>query len=174
MDKLYIFIRTNQLGKAQALVPEVIVSVKKSQGWHGWLWKIRLLNARAELAVAGENKEEALRYAEEALEESRARQRVKYESLALQAKAGALILAGEKKKAIRCQLSAIKIAREMNYPCLLLKAITRQLDLEGTGELLKEAKAIVRKLNATLPGPQLTASFEKSEPVQAVMRHTKA
>ena len=46
------FSRRQEVSHAEALIAEVADGVAKGQGWHGWLWKIRLSEVRAEIALA--------------------------------------------------------------------------------------------------------------------------
>src|SRR5207247_101452 len=83
IDLLLNFAPRHEVDRAEVLIEEVAASVARASGWHGWLWSLRLAEARAEIALARENWEEALPWAGDAIERSRARQRVKYEVLGL-------------------------------------------------------------------------------------------
>ena len=135
IDLLFISIRTGEIGQAEEMLDGVIAAVAKSAGWHGWLWKMRLAAARAELGLAREDWNGAQKHAEDALARSRSTGRVKYQSLALQTQALALVGAGKKSEAIPLLQSAVDIVRPLNDPNLLFRAATSYLDVDGSQQL---------------------------------------
>ncbi|HVO70443.1 MAG TPA: helix-turn-helix domain-containing protein, partial [Aggregatilineaceae bacterium] len=52
LDLLLNFARRWEVERAEKLVDEVAAAVEKASGSHGWLWRLRLAQARAELALA--------------------------------------------------------------------------------------------------------------------------
>src|SRR6185295_5452406 len=52
IDLLTVFARSHDPGRADAIFDDVARAVEAGSGWHGWLWRLRLSQARAELALA--------------------------------------------------------------------------------------------------------------------------
>ena len=111
IDLLLNYARQHEAGRADSLIDEVASIAEQTSGFHGWLWKIRLAEARAELALARNAPEEALRWAGEAIEQSRERGRVKYQVVALTTRAQALIDLARTKEAITDLRAAVTLAR---------------------------------------------------------------
>src|SRR6266542_615009 len=82
--------RRAEVGRAEQLIDEVAEGAARATGWHGWLWRIRLGQARAEIALARRDWDPALGRTADSIEESRRRGRVKYEVLGLSTRARAL------------------------------------------------------------------------------------
>ena len=53
IDLLLVRARQQEPGQAKSVLEEVAAVAASASGWHGWLWRIRLSQARAELALAG-------------------------------------------------------------------------------------------------------------------------
>src|SRR5260370_22400778 len=70
-------------GAAERLLPETIAAAAATPGWHDWLWRLRLCQAQAELALARGALDIAVVEAGEGIDQSRARRRPKYEALGL-------------------------------------------------------------------------------------------
>lgn len=64
IDLLLNFARCHETGRAEALLPEIAAIVEKASGFHGWLWRLRLVEAQAEIALARGAWEEAVHHAE--------------------------------------------------------------------------------------------------------------
>jgi len=73
IDFMFNYARRGEVRPAEALMGGVAPAAAETVGFHGWLWRLRLAEAREEIALAGGEWEEALRWAVEALEQSRAR-----------------------------------------------------------------------------------------------------
>ena len=81
IDLLTVFARSHDPGRAEALLDDVAQAVVAASGWHGWLWRLRLSQARAELALARGEPQSAIAAATEAIADSKARSRPKYVAL---------------------------------------------------------------------------------------------
>src|SRR5262249_51358342 len=79
IDLSFAYARQHAVGRGGSLLDTVAEAVARAQGLHGWLWRLRLAQARAEIALARGDHREAPRRANDALALSREHGRVKYE-----------------------------------------------------------------------------------------------
>jgi hypothetical protein len=93
------------------VIDEVAEVAAKATAWHGWLWRIRVAQARAEIALARHDWEAALEWAAVAIEESRRRGRVKYEVLGLGTRARALRTLGRTSESVEALRTSVGLAR---------------------------------------------------------------
>jgi tetratricopeptide (TPR) repeat protein/transcriptional regulator with XRE-family HTH domain len=170
IDLLLNFARRGALGRVEGLVDEVAVGVAGAQGVHGWLWKLRFAQAKAEIALGLGSYEQALQHAEEALERSRALGRVKYEVAALQVRAQALAAQGRTREALDHLHAAVGRARGTGDPSMFLRPAATLLALDGDDALLAEARATVERIVAALPDAEIRRHFLAAEPVRLVAR----
>lgn len=172
IDLLLNFARRQDIDRAEVLLPEIIAVVEKASGFHGWLWRLRLAEAQAEIAFARGAWEEAVRYAESAIEQSRARRRVKYHILGLSTRARALIELQRTSEARAGLREAVSLARVLNDPAVFLRPATTLLALDGEDALLRETRAVVQRIIAAIPNQDMRQLFEAAEPVQAIVSTT--
>ena len=119
--------------------------------WHGWQWRVRLGEARAELALAREEWESALTLAQAAVEHSRASGRRKYEALGLVTKGRALMALGRDREAVADLQEAMRVARTVGDPALFLRTATALLDADGDDGLAREVRDTVERIAVALP-----------------------
>jgi len=170
IDLLLIYSRTHQPGRAEPLVDDVARAVMNASGWHGWLWRLRLWQARAELAFALGDWRKALEAAEHSIEESRAHYRIKYEALGLGTRARARSKLNEMPLAIEDAARAVAIARKLGDPALLVDMLALHLALEGNDQLAAEARQTVEQVLSKLSDQQLRQRFLDSESVKLVVK----
>jgi tetratricopeptide (TPR) repeat protein len=162
------FASRGEIGKAEALLPEVVASVEKAAGWHGWLWALRLAEARAEIALGRHDWDGAFQWATVTIEQCRLRGRIKYEAIGLTTRAGALAALGRTTPALADLQGALALARQMGDPALFLRCASALLPVGGTEVLAVEARATVQRIVAALPDDTLRRSFEAAEAVRAL------
>lgn len=165
IDLLFNFARRHEPGRAEALLGEVEAAIGTAKGSHAWLWRHRLAQARAELSLERRDWDAALRFAEDALEQARSKHRLKYQALALEARAKALVEKGRKREAIDALRGALAIARPLGDPAVLLRAALALLAVEGDDGLLAEARDAARRIAAALPDAVLRRRFAEAEGV---------
>ncbi len=168
IDLMLNLARRGDPAGAERLVAEVGEAIAKASGWHGWLWRLRLAEARAETALARGDADEAIDLATDALEQSRGK-RPKYEVLALTTRGCALAQAGRVREAIADSRSAVAGARSLGDPAVLLRALGTLLELEVDDALATEARAAAERISAALPD-DLRRLFEDAAPVRALER----
>jgi tetratricopeptide (TPR) repeat protein len=169
IDLLLMCARRHDVGRAEGLLPHVREGVTKASGSHGWLMALRFAQAQAEVALAREALDEALRFAEDSIAQARQRGRVKYEVLGLQTRAQALARQGRSKDAIGELRAAIALAHPMGDPALFLRVVSALLAIEGDDALLTEARATVERIATALPG-DLRRTFLDTDTVRLVAR----
>jgi class 3 adenylate cyclase/tetratricopeptide (TPR) repeat protein/transcriptional regulator with XRE-family HTH domain len=170
LDLLFNYIRRQDVGRAEQIVNEVAETVEQAAGTHGWLWRLRLAQARAELALARGDAEETLRLVEHAIAQSQARGRVKYHAFGLETRARALNVLGRKHAAIAEARQAVNLIRPIESPALFLRAAVALIELDGDDALLEEARAAAQRIVAALPNDELIRRFEAADPVRLLGR----
>jgi DNA-binding SARP family transcriptional activator len=166
IDLLLNFARQREAGRADSLIDDVASVAEQTSGFHGWLWKIRLAEARAELALARDTPQEALRWTDEAIEQSRVRGRVKYQVVGLTTRAQALIDLDRTKEAIIDLRAAVTLSRPTGDSALFLRAAAGLIAVDGDDALADEAQAVVARIADNLPDLEMRLQFEHAEPVR--------
>ena len=168
IDALLALARTHNPGPAEDLLKQTVADATATGGWHQWLWQLRLIQARAELALARHALADAIAMSSEAVETSRARRRPKYESLAFATRAMSLHAAGRTRDAISDAHSAREIAASIADPALELLTLDTMLQLDGTDELSARARALGDQICDALPDDSMRATFRASEVVRRI------
>lgn len=170
IDSLLLLARRHEPGRAERLLAETTAAAATTAGWHGWLWQLRLTQARAELAYARDVYDEAVLEASAAIEQSRARARPKYEALGLITRARALHAGGRTRDGIADATAAVTIAERIDDPALLLLALDALIGLNGTDHLLNRARAITDRIVRAVPDAAIRRGFNESEVVRRIER----
>ncbi len=170
LDLRFNFVRRKEVGRAAQLVDEVAEAIEKARGPHGWLWRLRFAQARAELALARGDWHESLRLADIAIQQSRDIGRVKYQALALKTRAQALAALGHTTEATVDLRNALDVARPTGDPALFFQVAAALLAVEGDDALAQEAYATAQRIRAALPNDEMRQIFEAAEPVRQIAR----
>ena len=101
-------------------------------------------------------------YATDAIAQSRAVGRPKYEALAFRTRADAHRVQCEFERAIDDARSGEAAARRTGNPALLLALIGTVLSLAGSDELLAEARGLHEEISRELPDPAAALRFRDS------------
>jgi tetratricopeptide (TPR) repeat protein len=165
IDLLLNYARRGEPGRAEGLIDEVSAAAARTGSWHGWQWRVRLGEARAELALARGEWESAVALAQAAVDHSRASGRRKYEALGQVTNGRALMALGRGSEAVDAFREAVRISRPVGDPALFLRTATALLDVDGDDALDGEARDIARRMAASLPD-DLRLGFERAEPVR--------
>lgn len=168
IDLLLNFARPRDVGRAERLIAEVAATVEATAGFHGWLWRLRLAEARAELALARGDYEETLARADEAIRQSRARRRVTYHAIALGTRARAWIALGRTREAIHDLRAAVGCARSIGDPALFIRTAAGWLTADGDDALAAEARAAVERIARALADEGVRRRFEATESVRSI------
>jgi len=166
IDLLMCFARQGNPGRAESLLQEVEDAVLHARGWHEWMFRMRLEQAQAELALARGDWSTAVTRATSARKQSQAAGRGKYEAAALAVRAQALQACGKKREALADAKAAWEKARQVGDPALQVRVLAPLLPLMGDDKLLHQLRAIVGKVVAALPADSRQA-FEQSSVVCA-------
>ncbi len=171
LDLLFICARRQEPGSAEPFVTEVEAALPHATGAHYFQWKVRFATAQAELALARADWREAIRWAEEALDQNKSLGRPKYEALALTAGGRALLGLGRKRDAIAELHAAVEVARPLGAPATFLRAAASLLAVEPDAGLAADARHAADRILSSLPA-EMRSNFEAAEPVQLVYRLT--
>jgi hypothetical protein len=131
-----------------------------------------LTQARAEIALARADWDAACRWASDAVEQSVARGRPKYEALARATRGQTLAQRGHPVQALVDFRAAVSVARTTGDPTLFLRTAVLLLGLEGNDSLLAESRSAVEQIAKSLPNTGLRQRFAAAEPVRMVARLT--
>ena len=166
LDLVINFTHRRELAHAEKLMEETAVAMIKVGGWHGWIWEMRMAQARSELALAREDWTGALELAESSLALRLHRGRIKYEVAARLTRAKALAALGRKHDSIAELRKVLDLSRPVGDPAMLLRVMSALLPIDGNDDLLEEARALARKIIAEMPTPEMLKCFETAEPVR--------
>ena len=164
IDLLLIAARTGHFDGVDSLMRETTERFETMPGWHEWLWRLRLKQARAELALARGRFETAAAEATDAAGLSRA-SRPRYHVLARITRARARAGLGQTRAAIGDARRAVALAKRIGDPALLLPATTLLVALDGNDSLAADARLLVERIASALPDPILRQRFLAAEAV---------
>jgi tetratricopeptide (TPR) repeat protein/predicted Ser/Thr protein kinase len=170
IDLLLILARRHDPGPAERLLLETTAEAATTGGWHEWLWRLRLCQARAELALARGEFAISVVEATEGIAQSRSRARPKYELLGLMTRAAALRALARTHEAIADARAAVGLARNMEDPALLLQALDMLIVLDGNDEIATEARSLTDRITRELPDETMQRRFAESEVVERIRR----
>jgi tetratricopeptide (TPR) repeat protein/predicted Ser/Thr protein kinase len=159
IDLLLIAARRGEPGRVEKLFEETLAASKRTPGWHGWLWDLRMCQVRAELAAARGEWETARLEATEGIGQSRKTSRRKYEALGLLTRAQALQRLGRTHEAILDAKLAVTVARSTEDPALLLQALDLVIQIDGDDGLASEAGDTYRRILDALPEGEVRQRF---------------
>lgn len=163
IDLLLLAARSDAPERGDTLLPEVAAAVEKASGWHAWKWRLRLWQARAELALARSDWNEALIAASHVVEQSRARKRPKYEALGLSARARAEAGLGMK-GAAKSAREATAVGRRLGDPAVLLNCLGVLIEIDPRDGARREGDEIVQRVLTKLSPEPLRRRFLRSLP----------
>jgi predicted ATPase/predicted Ser/Thr protein kinase len=163
LDLLTVYARAGDPGRADAIAEDVARAVAASSGWHGWLWRLRLHQAGAELALARGEWSLAIEAASAGIADSENRTRPKYVALGLLTRATARVRRHDAAGAVADATRAVEAARRLGDPALLLKALQVRIAVDGSDALLAEARACSGRILSNLDDPSLRGRFLASE-----------
>ena len=123
---------------------------------------LRLTQVRAELAFAREEWEAAVAAADEGIDQCRRRTRPKYEALGQVTRAQALSRLHRQADAIAAAREAVRLARAIEDPALVLRALDTLLQLEGDDATALEAKTTSAQIRAALSDETMRSRFDQS------------
>jgi DNA-binding winged helix-turn-helix (wHTH) protein len=170
IDLLLAFARRRDVAPAEALLAETEAAVATTPGWHEWLWRLRLCQVRAELALARGAYDTAVAEASEGIRQSQAKERPKYEALGLITRAHGWHGVGRTYNAVADARAGVSVARRTADPALLLLALDALLALDGDDASSAEARALDAQISSALPDQAIRQRFSESEVVQRVRR----
>ena len=169
IDLLFNFTRRGDVGRAEGLVDDVGEEVMKGGGWHGWLWRLRFTALQAEMAGSRGNHAEAIELAHDAIEQSRSKQRAKYEAYGRVTLGRALAAVGRKKEALEELCAATAATAGLGHPALHVTVAAALLALEPDEAVAVGARQAVDRVLAGLSEPALRDRFLAADAVRTIM-----
>ncbi|MBI5028900.1 MAG: hypothetical protein HZB51_00045 [Chloroflexi bacterium] len=159
IDLMLNYARRGEIHCAERLIPIVADVLPKTYGSHRWIWELRFAQARAELALANQNWDDALIFAESAKTQSDATSRVKYRVAAGITQAQAFTALGRDQAARAALDAAVELARPVGDPAMFLRAAIASLAQNGNDALAAEARTIAHHVCDELPDDRLRHRF---------------
>jgi tetratricopeptide (TPR) repeat protein len=173
IDLLLICARSHEPGRAEPLLVEVERAVQQASGWHAWKWRMRLSQARAELASEKSDWMDAIEFASSVIEQSASRSRLKYQALGLAARARARGQLGMR-RAVADAWAAVNVARRLSDPAVLLESLSVLLEQDGNSELFAEWQRTAQSILGTLTNESLRRTFMAAIPTRIAARELSA
>src|SRR5215813_6513061 len=170
LELLRIHARREEIALGEKLVGEVAREVESAVAWHGWLWKIRFAQGRAELALARRDWEVAHQLASDVIARSRATGRVKYAAEGHLARARALDGLRQGSAAAAERKAAVGLVRQMGDPAALIRTAAQVLLLDDDPVLGAEARRAIEQIAAALPDGELRRRFHDAKAVRSLLR----
>ena len=165
IDLLLIYARSQEPGRAEPLLAKVEHAVQQASGWHAWKWRMRLSQARAELASASGNWMDAITFAGNVIEQSETRSRPKYQALGLATRARARGQLGMR-QAVDDARAAVIIARRLSDPAVLLECLGVLLEQDGNNDIFVEWQRTVESILGALTHEPLRRTFMAGIPAR--------
>lgn len=75
LDLAFNYARRGEVAWAEPLMAHIAAGALKLGGWHRWLWELRLVQARAEIALARQDWDAALDWSVKSITKSQTRAR---------------------------------------------------------------------------------------------------
>ncbi|HEV2237285.1 MAG TPA: helix-turn-helix domain-containing protein [Ktedonobacterales bacterium] len=170
IDLLFNFARRGEVERAATLQDEIAEAVEKARGSHGWLWRLRFTQARAELALARGEEQEALRLADSVAQQSREIGRVKYQTLALTTRAQALAALGRQSEATDDFRAALNATRPTGDPAMFFRVGASFLAIASDEALTQEVRTTAQRIRAALPDDEMRHIFDTAAAVRHIAR----
>jgi tetratricopeptide (TPR) repeat protein len=151
LDLATIAVVRNDLARARRIVEEISKTVETAGAWHGWVWRMRLDEVNADIALAAGEHAGAIETATRALDRASAcgRHRYRVRSRCIRARAASAL--GRDANANEDLDAALADARAAKEPALILHAMRTSLALRHDEALASEARTLVRTLAASHP-----------------------
>jgi len=162
IDLIFNYVRSGQSGRVGDLPDQVAAAIGTTHGSHRWLWEIRLIQARAELAIARGDWDLARGSIEEALARSGRTGRIKYQAIGLATRARILSHQGHTREAILDLEKALQLARTLEDPLLFFRTATALTAAGGGDALGGQAHEAKQRIVAALPDDAARRRFEAS------------
>jgi tetratricopeptide (TPR) repeat protein len=159
LDLLFVFARSREPGRADAIVDDVAAAASAASGWHGWLWRLRLNEALAELALARSDWHAAIASASECIADSQARTRPKYEALGLVTRARGRQALADVEGARADAARAVELSRALGDPAVSLSALNTLIGIDGSDQLVAEARSCIDRILANVDEAELRDRF---------------
>lgn len=168
IDLMFNLTRRGDVDQAGPMFSDVAAAVMQGQGWHGWLWRLRLSQLQAEMAQAYGKHAEAADLARASFLQSSAKHRGKYEAYARVTLARSLAATGRKQEALAELDAAVATARRLANPALHVLVAAELLMIEPDDDVAVEARAAADRVLAHLSDTTLRRTFLAADAVRAI------
>jgi tetratricopeptide (TPR) repeat protein len=157
LDLAIIALRRGDLAKARAGLEEITKPAEAAGAWHGWVWRMRLDELRAEIALRAGEHEAAIDAATRGLERATKSGRPRYGVVSRCLRGAALAALG--RNAREDLDTAIIDARRLGERLVILQAMRASLAVRPDDALLRDARELVRTIAASHPDETTRGRF---------------
>lgn len=153
IDLLLNWTRRGELARAKAAFAEIATPAEAAGSWHGWVWRMRLHELRAELSLAEGDASGAIGHATDALGAATRSGRTKYRIWAHCVRGAALAQLGRNDEARADVALAVEEARAMGEPTVLLHALRSSVAIRYDDALATEGRELLASIAESHPEP---------------------
>jgi tetratricopeptide (TPR) repeat protein len=176
VDILFADLLSGDVGKADQEWPSFWEDVQQGKAWERWLLTGKMIAARAEIELRSHRLDEAVEWANRAVDLAKRVGRRKYESAARVTLGEALLAQGKAAEAVGELRAAVALADELGSPSGTWRAraaLGKSLDATGDDDaaeaVYREAAQIINAMAATL-SPVHQRSFLDAATVQETLK----
>jgi tetratricopeptide (TPR) repeat protein len=149
LDLVLIATRRGDLARARTALEEVTKPAEAAGAWHGWVWRMRLDELRAEIALRAGEYDVAIEAATRGLERATRSNRPRYRVWSRCVRGAALVALG--RDADDDLTTALADSRTLAEPALMLHAMRASLAARPDAALLAEARDLVHSIASSHP-----------------------
>jgi ATP/maltotriose-dependent transcriptional regulator MalT len=146
IDLLLIEIASGNLAEAEKLRPGVEAAQESAAGFHGWIWRQRLILARGQFALAQGDISEAESAAKDLIESAKKNGRVKYGVAGMRLLSEVSRHRDDMENARNHARAALEQARKLRYPALELQACASLFALTGDDKVRDEGRKKIAEI----------------------------
>jgi tetratricopeptide (TPR) repeat protein len=165
LDLAFAALRRRALHEATEIADAIAEPVAKGTGFHGWLWRSRMLVVRAEIAELSGAFAEAEALADAAIAASRAQGRLKYVAAAEIVRARAAAGLGRSEQGGAALIQLLPRVLELGDPAVALRVASAAFALTGDAAMRDAAGHAASRIEQGLPVDDRARFARAAEPL---------
>ena len=168
LDILLLAIAQGNIAEAEGMMPLAAAALSDTNGFHTWVWSLRVELARAQIALAKGDLAAASEHAAMLLAQAERTGRVKYVVAGQRVLAACHQREARSDEAAKLLRSSASVANKIGYPALLVQVTGELLSFSDAPKLAAVAAERVDGIVAELDDDALRTEFEQTEAVQRI------